>query len=82
MRTVAVVEARSRFSALLVAVEEGEEVAITRRGRVIARLVSDTARSAADVFKACWPEGGLDLEAPPDAPAECARDPGVRPDGA
>ncbi|MFB1030301.1 MAG: type II toxin-antitoxin system prevent-host-death family antitoxin, partial [Thauera sp.] len=33
------VEARSRFSALLAAVEEGEEVAITRRGRVIARLV-------------------------------------------
>jgi len=70
MRTVAVVEAKSQFSALLAAVERGEEVAITRRGRVIARLVPDTVRSAADVFKACWQEGGLDLEAPPDAPAE------------
>lgn len=70
MRTVAVVEAKSQFSALLAAVESGEEVAITRRGRVIARLVPDTARSAADVFRACWQEGGLDLEAPPDTPAE------------
>ena len=70
MRTVAVVEAKSHFSALLAAVENGEEVAITRRGRVIARLVPDTARSAADVFRACWQEGGLDLAAPADAPPE------------
>jgi prevent-host-death family protein len=70
MRTVAVVEAKSQFSALLAAVESGEEVAITRRGRVIARLVPDTARSAADVFRACWQEGGLDLEALPDTSAE------------
>ena len=70
MRTVAVVEAKSQFSALLAAVESGEEVAITRRGRVIARLVPDAVRSAADVFRVCWQEGGLDLEAPCDAPAE------------
>ena len=74
MRTVAVVEAKSQFSALLAAVESGEEVAITRRGRVIARLVPDTARSAADVFSVCWQEGGLDLEAPPDTPAEPVAD--------
>ena len=70
MRTVAVVEAKSQFSALLAAVESGEEVAITRRGRVIARLIPDTPRSAADLFRVCWQEGGLDLEAPPDAPVE------------
>lgn len=70
MRTVAVVEAKSQFSALLAAVESGEEVAITRRGRVIARLVPDAARSAADVFRGCWQEGGLDLEMPADARAE------------
>lgn len=70
MRTVAVVEAKSQFSALLAAVERGEEVAITRRGRVIARLIPDTPRSAADLFRVCWQEGGLDLEAPPDAPPE------------
>ena len=63
MRTVAVVEAKSQFSALLAAVESGEEVAITR-------LIPDTPRSAADVFRACWQAGGLELEAPPDAPAE------------
>ena len=70
MRTVAVVEAKSQFSALLAVVERGEEVVITRRGRVIARLIPDTPRSAADLFRVCWQEGGLDLEAPPDAPAE------------
>lgn len=70
MRTVAVVEAKSQFSALLAAVESGEEVAITRRGRVIARLVPDTTRSAADVFRACWNDGGLDLAAPADVPPE------------
>lgn len=70
MRTVAVVEAKSQFSALLAAVERGEEVAITRRGRVIARLIPDTPRSAADLFRVCWQAGGLDLEVPPDAPAE------------
>ena len=74
MRTVAVVEAKSQFSALLAAVERGEEVAITRRGRVIARLIPDTPRSAADVFRVCWQEGGLDLEAPPDTPAEPVAD--------
>lgn len=70
MRTVAVVEAKSQFSALLAAVESGEEVAITRRGRVIARLVPDSPRSGADVFRACWQEGGLDLDVPGDAPVE------------
>lgn len=70
MRTIAVVEAKSHFSALLAAVEAGEEVAITRRGRVIARLVPDTTRSAADVFRDCWQSGGVDLVAPDDAAAE------------
>lgn len=70
MRTVAVVEAKSQFSALLAAVESGEEVVITRRGQVIARLVPEYKRSAADVFRACWQEGGIDLTAPEDAPEE------------
>jgi prevent-host-death family protein len=33
MRTVQVVEAKAKFSALIVAVEAGEEIAITRHGR-------------------------------------------------
>lgn len=39
MREVRVTEARTRWSELLRAVEQGEAVAITRRGRTIARLV-------------------------------------------
>ena len=70
MRTVQVVEAKARFSALLAAVEAGEEIAITRHGRVVARMVPDTPRMAADLFRPFWEEEGMDLEAPPDAPPE------------
>jgi len=70
MRSVPVVEAKAHFSALLAAVEGGEAVAITRHGRVIARLVPDTPRMAADVFRPFWTETDLDLEAPPDSPPE------------
>lgn len=66
MRSVPVVEAKAHFSALLAAVEAGEEVAITRRGRVVARLLPDGPRTAADAFRVCWDEGGLDVEAPAD----------------
>ena len=62
MRSMSVVEAKAHFSALLAAAEAGEEIAITRRGRVIARLVPDMPRTAADLFRACWAEGGLDIE--------------------
>lgn len=39
MKIVAVYEAKNHLSELLVAVEAGETVAITRRGRPIAQLV-------------------------------------------
>ncbi|UVC15512.1 type II toxin-antitoxin system Phd/YefM family antitoxin [Mesorhizobium onobrychidis] len=45
MKNIAVVEAKSRFSALLVEVEAGEEIAVTRRGKVVARLVPDRPRN-------------------------------------
>jgi len=70
MRSVPVVEAKAQFSALLAAVEQGEEVVITRRGCVIARIVPATPRSAADVFRACWAEGGMDIKAPADSAPE------------
>jgi len=70
MRTVQVVEAKAKFSALLAAVEAGEEIAITRHGRVVARMVPDTPRMAADVFRAFWDDADIDLEAPPDQPPE------------
>ena len=39
MKELAVYEAKTRFSELLVEVEQGEQVTITRRGQAVARLV-------------------------------------------
>lgn len=70
MRSVPVVEMKAHLSALLAEVEDGEEIAITRHGRVIARLVPDVPRMAAEVFRPFWREAGIDLEVPPDEQAE------------
>ena len=70
MRNVTVVEAKSRFSALLAEVDEGAEIDITRHGKVVARLVPDRPRVAADAFRDFWPAADLDLRAPDDLPAE------------
>jgi prevent-host-death family protein len=40
MKELAVFEAKTRLSELLVAVEQGEQFVITRRGVAVARLVS------------------------------------------
>lgn len=66
MRTIPIVEAKSHFSALLSEVEAGEEIAITRHGRIVARIVPDKPRMAADVFRPFWQESDIDLEAPTD----------------
>jgi prevent-host-death family protein len=70
MRTVRIVEAKAKFSALLAAVEAGEEITITRHGRVIARLVPDTPRMAAELFRPLWDQTDIDLDVPADLPAE------------
>ena len=70
MRSIQIAEAKAKFSALLAAVEAGEEVAITRHGRVVARLVPDTPRMAAELFRPFWEEPDIDLEAPVDQPPE------------
>jgi prevent-host-death family protein len=45
MKHISVTEAKSKFSELLTAVERGEAIAITRHGKVIARLApEETAR--------------------------------------
>ena len=41
MRMVGLAEAKAQLSALLDAVEAGDEVVITRRGKAVARLVRD-----------------------------------------
>lgn len=43
MRTVGLAEAKAQLSALLDAVEAGEEVVITRRGHPVARVVREQA---------------------------------------
>jgi len=70
MKNVTVVEAKSRFSALLAEVEAGEEIAVTRHGRVVARLVPDRPRMAVDAFRDFWTDDDIDLVAPEDVPAE------------
>jgi len=50
MRQVGAFEAKTHLSELLAAVEAGEEITITRRGRAVARLVpvaATTGRGAA-----------------------------------
>ena len=70
MRAIQIAEAKAKFSALLAAVEAGEEIAITRHGRVVARLVPDTPRMAADLFRPFWNDPDVELEAPMDQAAE------------
>jgi prevent-host-death family protein len=71
MRHVQVTEAKAAFSGLLAAVEAGESVAITRRGRVIARLVPDAPAMAAEAFRPFWHHvEEIDLVAPADSPPE------------
>ncbi len=72
MKTVPVVEAKSHFSALLAEVARGEEIAISRHGRIIARLVPERPVMAAEAFRNIWAEGAgdIDLVAPADVPAE------------
>lgn len=70
MKSISVVEAKARFSALLAAVEAGEEIAVTRHGKVVARLVPGAPRMAADAFRDFWQDACTDLQAPPDLPPE------------
>lgn len=71
MKTFTVVEAKSHFSALLAEVEGGAEIAVTRHGKIVARLVPDRPSAAADAFRDFWADKDeIDLHAPEDVPAE------------
>ena len=52
MKNVPATEAKAKFSELLDEVERGERVEITRRGRVIARLIPAEEASEADKRRA------------------------------
>ena len=54
MATVGAVEAKTRFGQLLERVERGEEITITRRGRVVARLVPAALQPDADAVLATF----------------------------
>lgn len=51
MKTVAVFEAKNRFSELIAVAERGEEVSITRRGVAVARLVAVDTNEQADALR-------------------------------
>ena len=52
MKTVAIHQAKNNLSALIHAVEEGEEVVLTRHGKRVARIVSDKELdTSADEFQ-------------------------------
>jgi prevent-host-death family protein len=70
VKKISVVEIRSHFSALLAQVEAGEEIAVTRHGKVVARLLPDRPRMAAEAFRDFWDSADWDLQAPDDLPPE------------
>jgi antitoxin (DNA-binding transcriptional repressor) of toxin-antitoxin stability system len=55
MRMVGLAEAKAQLSALLDAVEAGDEVVITRRGQPVARLVRDGQGAQSEVDLP-WPQ--------------------------
>ncbi len=63
MKTVHINEAETSFSALLASVEAGEEVAITRYGRVVAHLLPGARRAAGVASHPRWGEARMALEA-------------------
>ena len=52
MREIGAFEAKNTLGTLLDLVEKGEEVAITRRGKRVARLVPDAGRDREDARRA------------------------------
>jgi prevent-host-death family protein len=71
MKKLTAVEAKVKFGAVLDAVERGEEIVVTRNGKVVARIVpaNDPGMSQADAverlktFADGITLGGLDLRA-------------------
>lgn len=70
MKNVSVVEAKAHFSALLAEVEAGTHVAVTRHGKVVARLVPEREQTARDALRHLWAGDTrtVDLQEPEDLP--------------
>jgi len=70
MKTVTVRDLRNRYTSVLRWVSAGEDVLITRRGIVVARLSPETAQAAATVDWASSPEVLRDRSGDPVLSAE------------
>ena len=73
MRTVGLAEAKAQLSALLDAVEAGDEVLITRRGQAVAKLVRSSQPINQQV-PSTWAERFRQLHASHPAPKRTAVD--------
>ena len=60
MQIVSVHQAKDRFSALLQAVEAGEDVVITRHGKRIARIVHEAPSEASDTERQLQRQQAMD----------------------
>ena len=70
MKNVSVVEAKAKFSAWLAEVEAGEEIAVTRHGKVVARLMPANPPMAVEAFRDMWRAEKWDIQAPADSAPE------------
>ena len=74
MKELTAVEAKVKFGAVLDAVERGEEIVVTRNGKIVARIIPanepgmsrDEAVERLKIFSKGNTLGGLDLIAMPD----------------
>jgi prevent-host-death family protein len=64
MRTVGLAEAKAQLSALLDAVQAGDEVVITRRGHAVARLIANRPQAPSVGATSPWPERFRQLHTP------------------
>jgi prevent-host-death family protein len=72
MRTVGLAEAKAQLSALLDAVEAGDEVVITRRGHAVARLIASRQRDESIEGSSSWAKRFRDLHAAAPKPTRTA----------
>lgn len=72
VRQVQIAEAKTRLSATIEQIEGSEEIVIARRNKPVGSLILEprTPKSAAELFRAAWSPGGLDLEQPLELPLD------------